>query len=153
MILNKKLEFEFVPDGCWKSNLRTILSKRQWDYVKKDAKERAGGKCMICGKKTAKLDAHEKWNYDLSKGVQVLEDVIAVCKDCHAVIHMGRTQLKGDEVRAEKHYMKVNNCSYVQYRKELGLANELHQKRNQVSEWAIDISWLKRFVVDEKAEE
>ena len=47
-----KLNFELVPDGCWYSNLRSILSKRQWDFLKSEAKERAGGKCMICGKKT-----------------------------------------------------------------------------------------------------
>lgn len=46
-----KLNFELVPDGCWKNNLRTILSKAEWDFLKKDARERAGGKCAICGKK------------------------------------------------------------------------------------------------------
>ena len=46
-----KLNFELVPDSCWYSNLRTILSKAQWDFIKADAKNRAQGKCMICGKK------------------------------------------------------------------------------------------------------
>ena len=62
-----KLNFELVPDGCWYSNLRSILSKRQWDFLKSEARERAGGKCMICGKKTDKLDAHERWSYDAEK--------------------------------------------------------------------------------------
>ena len=149
MTLSFKLDFELVPDGCWQSNLRTILSKRQWDYVRKDAISRANGKCMICGRKTNRLEAHERWDYDIIKGVQVLKDVVAVCCDCHAVIHIGRTQLKGDEIRAEKHFMKVNNCTYSEYRKALGVANELHQKRNEISEWAIDLSWLKKFIIDE----
>ena len=101
-----RLDFELVPDGCWYSNLRSILSKKQWDFLKADAKQRAGGFCMICGRKTDKLDAHERWSYDEKNAVQKLEDILAVCKDCHSVIHIGYTQLKGNEERAEKHFMK-----------------------------------------------
>ena len=103
--MSYKLNFELVPDGCWGSNLRTILSKAQWDFLRKDAYARADGKCMICGRKTKRLEAHERWNYNAEKGVQKLEEIIAVCHDCHSVIHIGRTQLKGDEIRAEKHFV------------------------------------------------
>lgn len=144
--MDYKLNFELVPDSCWYSNLRTILSKKQWDFLKADAKERADGKCMICGRITEKLEAHEKWSYDENACVQKLEDIIAVCKDCHCVIHIGRTQLKGDEERAEKHFMKVNECSYAEYRKALGEANVVHRRRNEVSEWKLDLSYLKRFI-------
>ncbi len=148
--MSYKLDFELVPDGCWYSNLRSILSKKQWDFLKQDAKERAGGRCSICGKKTDKLDAHERWSYDIDLGVQKLEDIIAICKDCHSVIHIGYTQLKGNEERAEKHFMKVNNCSYSKYRNALGIANELHKKRNEVSEWKLDLSYLKKYIAEEK---
>lgn len=143
-----KLDFELVPDGCWYSNLRSILSKKQWDFLRADAKERSGGKCMICGKQTKYLDAHERWSYDEKNCVQKLEDIIAVCKDCHSVIHIGYTQLKGNEERAEKHFMKVNGCSYAEYRKALGLANEVHKRRNEISEWKLDLTYLKRYVKD-----
>lgn len=143
-----KLNFELVPDGCWYSNLRSILSKKQWDFLKKEARQNSGGYCTICGKKTNFLDAHEVWDYDCEKGVQKLTDIIAVCKDCHSVIHIGYTQLKGDEERAEKHFMKVNCCSYAEYRKALGEANELHMKRNLVSEWKLDLSYLKKYTND-----
>lgn len=148
-----KLDFELVPDGCWYSNLRSILSKKQWDFLKADAKDRANGHCAICGVKTNKLDAHERWSYDIESKTQKLEDIIAVCKDCHSVIHIGFTQLKGNEERAEKHFMKVNNCSYVDYRNALGKANELHKIRNQVSEWKLDLTYLKRYVIDKKDDE
>ena len=141
-----KLNFELVPDGCWKSNLRNILSKAQWDFLKKDAKERAGGKCAICGKKTTFLDAHERWLYDAENGVQKLDDIIAVCKDCHSVIHIGFTSLKGNIDRAEKHFMKVNNCTYSEYRKALGEANERHKILNKVPEWVLDLEYLRKYV-------
>jgi hypothetical protein len=141
----KKLNFELVPDGCWYSNLRSLLSKKQWDFLRAYAKERAGGRCAICGKKSERLEAHECWSYDEKTAVQKLEDIVAVCKDCHSVIHIGRTQLVGDEERAEKHYMKVNNCSYSEYRKDIGEANEKHRRLNLVSDWKLDLTYLKRF--------
>ena len=145
-----KLEFEMVPDSCWYSNLRSILSKKQWDYIKADAKRHANGKCMICGKKTDRLEAHEKWSYNEKTQTQKLEDIVAVCSDCHSVIHIGRTQLKGNEERAEEHYMKVNNCSYAEYRKNLGKANELHRRLNLVPEWKLDLTYLKRYIDEDK---
>ena len=143
-----KLNFELVPDGCWKSNLRNILSKAQWDFLKRDARLRANGKCAICGAKEKQLEAHEVWEYDEINGVQKLKDIIAICKDCHSVIHIGRTQIKGDSIRAENHFMAVNNCTYVEMRKAMGEANLKHQRLNLVSEWSLDISYLKRYIND-----
>jgi hypothetical protein len=56
--------------------------------------------------------------------------------------------LKGNEEKAEKHFMKVNDCSYAEYRKALGQANTKHQELNKVSEWKLDLSFLKRYVKD-----
>ena len=140
-----KLNFELVPDSCWYSNLRSILSPAQWDFIRKDAYARAGGRCMICGAPARRLEAHERWEYDEQNCVQRLADVVAVCHSCHEVIHIGRTQLLGGEERACAHFLKVNGCSYAEYRKALGEANEAHRRRNEIAEWKLDLSWLKRF--------
>ncbi len=145
----RRLNFELVPDGCWHSNLRNFLSKEQWDYIKKDTKQRFDGKCAICGKTSKFLDAHEVWEYDSKKGVQKLKDVISVCKDCHSAIHIDFTAVKGDKdklINAENKYMQVNQCSYVQMKKDLDLAHKKHKELNLVSEWAIDLGWLKRYI-------
>lgn len=144
--MDRKLKFELVPDGCWYSNLRTMLSKKEWDMIKKYAKERSGGKCSICGRQTQYLDAHERWSYDEENKVQKLEDVVCVCKTCHSVIHIGRTSLMGNIEKAEDHYMKVNGVSYAQMKADLRLATEEHQRRNRIDEWALDLTWLKRFL-------
>ena len=141
-----KLNFELVPDGCWYSNLRSILSPAQWDVVRREAYARAGGRCMICGAPSHRLEAHERWEYDEERFVQKLADVVAVCKSCHEVIHIGRTQLMGGEVRASEHFMKVNGCTYAEYRKALGEANEAHRRRNLVPEWKLDLGYLKKFI-------
>ncbi|MCD8372481.1 MAG: hypothetical protein LUD27_04170 [Clostridia bacterium] len=140
-----KLNFELVPDSCWYSNLRSILSPEQWNIVRKDAYARAGGKCMICGAPSNRLEAHERWSYNEDTATQKLEAVIAVCPACHAVIHIGRTSLKGNEKAASEHFMKVNGCGYADYRKALGKANEDHRRRNGIAEWKLDLTWLKRF--------
>ena len=145
-----KLNFELVPDGCWYSNLRTLLSKKQWDYIRAEAKDRADGKCMICGRKTNRLEAHERWSYDEQNAVQKLEDILSVCHDCHSVIHIGFTQLKGNAVRAEEHFQKVNGCSYAEFRKALGEANEIHQRLNKIPEWKLDLTYLARYIEENK---
>lgn len=140
-----KLNFEMVPDSTWYSNLRSILKPSQWDVVRKEAYARANGRCMICGRAAKRLEAHERWSYDEENAVQKLEDVIAVCHLCHSVIHIGRTQLMGEEERAIKHFQSVNKCSYSDYIAALGEANRVHQRRNRVAEWKLDLSYLKKF--------
>ena len=100
---------------------------------------------MICGEPVNRLEAHERWSYDEEKGIQKLETVIAVCRSCHEVIHIGRTSLLGGEERACDHFMKVNGCSYAEYRKALGNANEEHARRNKIAEWKLDLTYLKKF--------
>jgi hypothetical protein len=141
-----KLNFELVPDSCWYSNLRSILPAGGWDIVRKHAYAKAGGKCMICGAPTTRLEAHEQWEYDEKTCTQTLKSIIAVCRACHEVIHIGRTQLMGREREASEHFMKVNGVSYSEYRKALGEANEEHRRRNLVPEWKLDISRLKDYL-------
>jgi hypothetical protein len=52
----------------------------------------------------------------------------------------------GDVKRAEDHFMKVNECTYAEYRKALGEANEAHQRRNKVNEWSLDLTYLQKFL-------
>lgn len=138
-----KLTFELVPEECWYSNLRSILKPTQWDIVRKDAYARARGKCMICGRYTRRLEAHEKWSYDEERAVQKLETVVALCHNCHEVKHISRTQLVGRGAEAMEWFMKVNACSQMEYHAALGKANEEYLRRNRVEGWTTDISWLK----------
>lgn len=141
-----RLNFELVPDSCWQSNLRTLLKPAVWDAIRKTVYAEYGGKCAICGANCSRLEAHEQWEYDEERKVQRLARVIAVCHLCHSVIHIGYTQLKGDEQAAARHFMKVNGCTYAEYRKALGEANEIHRRRNLVDEWQLDVSALERYL-------
>ena len=136
-----KLNFELVPDACWYANLRSVLTAEQWDVIRKDAYARAKGKCMICGA-AGRLEAHERWSYDDENLVQTLQTVIAVCRSCHEVIHIGRTQLMGRGMEAMEHFMKVNQCRQMDYHAALANANEEYFRRNRVEGWVTDITWL-----------
>jgi phage terminase large subunit GpA-like protein len=137
-----KLNFELVPEECWRANLRSFLKTEDWDKIRRSAYAKAGGRCSICGAR-GRLEAHEKWTYDDKKAVQKLVDVIALCHACHEVKHVSRTQLMGRGVEAMEQFMKVNRCSQMDYHEALGLANEEYQKRNEVEGWVTDLSWLK----------
>ena len=141
----RKLSFGIIPDGCWKVNLHELLPESAWNFIKKDVKSHAAGKCEICGKNTDRLDAHEVWSFDEKRCVQKLENIIAVCRDCHDSIHINRSYLVGRGEKAEDNYMKVNGVSYAEMKADLKAANEKNTERNAVSEWKLNLSYLKKY--------
>ena len=144
-----KLYFEFVPEECWYSNLRSVLTPADWDKVRKDAYARAGYRCCICGKKD-RLEAHEQWSYDDQLKLQKLENVLALCHNCHEVKHIFRTQLMGRGAEAMAHFMRVNGCTQMQFHAALAEANEEYLRRNKVEGWTTDVSWLARLGINLK---
>ena len=137
-----KLTFEMVPEECWYSNLRSVLKPADWDRVRRYAYACAGGKCSICGA-SGRLEAHEQWSYDEGKALQKLENVIALCRNCHEVKHIGRTYMVGRGAEAMEHFMKVNGCSQMEYHDALSATNEEYVRRNGIEGWVTDIRWLK----------
>lgn len=138
-----KLEFEMVPEECWYKNLRSFLPPKEWDKIRKAAYARADGRCMICHRKVARLEAHERWSYDEENAVQKLEDVIAICHSCHSVIHYSRTALMGHGEEAMEHYRKVNHATQSEFHEALAEANRVYLRRNKIEAWQTDLSWLK----------
>lgn len=61
------LQIELVPSTAFGENLRKLLTKTEWDKVRKAVYKRAGYKCEICGGKGEKhpVEAHEEWLYGL----------------------------------------------------------------------------------------
>ena len=42
--------------------------------------------------------------------------------------------------------MKVNNCTYSEYRQALGKANERHRQLNLVGDWLLDLTFLRKYI-------
>lgn len=102
-----------VPQSLWGMNLRALLTEEDWKRIAKDARDRAGRRCRVCGEVGPKwpVEADEGWAYDDQRRIQILKGVIALCPDCHAVGHWGRTLTLGDSDRALKWMARVNRIT------------------------------------------
>lgn len=144
-----KLIVELVPRTCFFSNLRSNLSKKDWDKLRHLTIEKANHRCEICGStgNGSSLECHEIWKYDDANNTQTLTGLIALCKACHRSKHMALARHKGWEGVAEDHLMRINDWDRQTldiYLEEVFLVFE----RRSTENWNLDISWLEGFDVD-----
>ena len=146
---NLKLTIELVPSSSWMNNVRSVLSTKQWDILRKSVYEQAWNLCEICGGEGLKhpVECHEVWSYDDKTHVQKLERMIALCPNCHQVKHFGLAQLQGREERVKKHFIKVNNLKKVEAEKYIKQAFLIWAERSSQS-WTLDLSYLNRYRID-----
>lgn len=138
-----RLTVELVPRTCWFENIRSNVTKEQWNYLKKKTSEKANRKCEICGGRGPQwpVECHEIWQYDDANHIQRLNGLVALCPSCHEVKHIGFTQLKGKELEATAHLAIVNGWSCHAAEKYIKQAFEVWTERSKKS-WVLDISWL-----------
>jgi len=143
-----KLSVELIPTTCHFSNVRTTVTKTEWDKIRFISYEAANNKCEICGD-TGKnqgykhnVECHEIWEYNDSKKIQKLIGLISLCPTCHQVKHIGRTIAIGKEAIALKQLARVNKWTIKQVQTHILEAFEVHRERSKY-EWILDISILK----------
>lgn len=138
-----RLSVELVPASCWYTNVRSNVSRADWEKCKQYAKKKSGDRCEICGGVGSRytVDTHEIWAYDDERQVQTLVGLIALCPRCHEVKHMGRAHANGNLERAALHLQKVNGWSDDQTVRYVEIAFQIWQIRSEM-EWTLDISWL-----------
>ena len=143
--MKPKLTIELVPSTCWFTNLRSELSKSQWDQLRKATYRKANYRCEICGGKGDKhpVEAHEIWHYDDANLIQSLQGIIALCPACHQVKHIGLAQLRGKEEEAANHLKKVNGWNKLQTQKYILEAFQIWNERSQY-QWQLDLTWLEQ---------
>lgn len=150
MTMVDKLTIELVPASSFFNNLRAILTKSQWDVLRKKVYKLANYKCEICGGvgKKHPVECHEKWEYDDTTRVQKLVGLYALCPDCHSVKHIGFAALNNKLDKAIKHFTKINNLSDKEAATYIQNAFVIWEERSK-HEWDLDLSWLKEFLKDE----
>jgi 5-methylcytosine-specific restriction endonuclease McrA len=138
-----RLEIELVPATSFYNNVRNIVSKEQWDFLRKECYKKANYKCEICGERGDKwsVECHELWEYDDIKHIQKLVRLIALCPNCHKVKHFGHTEIMGKSEEALTHLMKVNNINKEKALEEVDKSFELWAERSE-HDWEVDISFL-----------
>lgn len=152
-----KLELDLVPQTCWFSNLRSELSSKDWNALRRTQRARDRYRCQGCGCYRAKgLHCHERWTYLEMNGrrVQRLAGLMTLCRWCHEVKHMGFAELQGRGGDALVHFAEVNELTPEEAHRQVEEAFRVWRDRSR-HDWELDISWLKGRVEEgpEKIEE
>jgi hypothetical protein len=149
LVPRTRLTVELVPSTCWFSNLRSELSKDEWDRLRRATYERAGQRCEVCGQKGSAhpVECHEVWEYDDKQHVQRLAGLVALCPACHESKHMGYASTTGRSAQARTHLARVNGWSMDSVELYLEAEFEQWSIRSQ-HEWTLDLSWLEQFGIE-----
>ena len=109
-----KLEIELIPKTSFFKNVRALVSKEEWNFIKNQVYKRADFKCEICKAKgqsqgfSHSVECHEIWTYNEETLIQNLEGLIALCPLCHKVKHSGLT-MKTDGIDLILDHLKLIN--------------------------------------------
>lgn len=146
-----KLSIELIPRTCWFSNVRSHVSRSEWDWLRKQVYSAAYDVCEICGGVGPKhpVEAHEIWEFNDETLVQRLTGMIALCPNCHQVKHIGLAGILGHFEKALAHFKKINKLSdkaAKEYVREAFAQYEARSKKN----WKLDISYLKEYKINIK---
>ena len=138
-----KLLVELVPLSTWGWNLRSELTRAEWDRLRKATYERAENRCEVCGGRGRKhpVECHERWEYDDTNRVQKLVGLEALCPYCHEVRHIGRAISVGNGDRAMIHLDRVNGWPPEQTAEHVAQAFATWRERSKHA-WTLDLSWL-----------
>ena len=141
----KLLTVELVPSSCWFSNVRSHVSKPNWDYLRKSVYKKANYLCESCGGRGRNwpVECHEIWHYDEQQKIQTLKGLTALCPRCHQVKHIGLARIQGYESQAISHLCFVNDWSNVQAKIYLDKIWHTWQMRSCL-DWKLDLTWIER---------
>lgn len=140
---NLILEIELVPKSCYTKNIRSLVSKAEWDRIRYVTGGISDFKCEICGERGTKhpVECHEVWRFDDSSHTQTLIKFQSICPLCHQTKHLGFSSILGHLERAEERFMKLNGLTKTIAEK---IINKSIYQNNQRSkhDWKLEISLL-----------
>jgi hypothetical protein len=143
-----KLTVELIPASNFYNNIRSSLTKSQWDLIRKDSYLKANHKCEIChqtGKEQGYkniVECHEIWDYDFKNKKQRLKGLISLCTRCHLCKHIGRAFAVGKQAEVFKHMELVNNWNHKELVMYLVKIFKEHKLRSKIP-WELDLTYLK----------
>jgi len=142
-----KLTIELVPKSSWYSNVRSCVSKMEWDTIRHKCYKKANYKCEICGEvgKIHPVECHEIWKFDDKNEIQKLVGLISLCPNCHKTKHVGLSQVRGEIEIVITQLNKVNNMNRKEALSYINEAFKIWRKRNLIK-WELDIDYLKEYL-------
>lgn len=136
-----RLTIELVPATAWGQNLRRALPRAAWERLRARVLAASGHRCAICGA-GGRLHCHEVWNYDDERHIQRLVGCLALCRLCHAVKHLGHSELLAsrgqlDEEWLIAHFMRVNACDRATFAAHRAAAYDQWAERSR-HDWTLE---------------
>ena len=137
---------DLVPRSCWFTNVRSCVTKQDWERLRRPILHRAGYRCEACGdgedRATCRwLEVHERWHYDHDTGVQALRRLICMCSPCHLVTHFGYANVTGRTAEAFAHLERVTSMTHDQAHAHVRAAEDLWLDRSART-WTLDLTML-----------
>lgn len=148
-----KLTIELVPSTAWSINVRSEVSKAEWDKIRRKSYKAAGYKCEICDDSGLNqgfnhpVECHEIWNYNDVTHDQVLIGFISLCPKCHRCKHPGLASINGEIEMVQEHLMKVNGMTKKQMEAYFSKVTTEWNKRSK-HQWDLDITYVVEYLKD-----
>ena len=140
-----KLQIELVPGSCWWSNVRSNVTKKQWDNIRNPVYAKANLLCEICGERGTKhpVECHEVWIYDDNNLTQTLGHFQSLCPLCHEVKHIGLAGVLGNGERAANRFKRINQLDEALASKIKSAVFRQWNIRSR-QQWTLDIEHLRQ---------
>lgn len=140
------LFIDMVPSSCWFTNVRSCVSPRDWERLRRMITRRAGRRCEACGatedrERLRWLEAHERWEYNEQTNVQTLRRLVCLCTDCHTTTHFGLAQIRGKDKVALAHLREVTKMTEEEANAHVEQAFAVWKARSE-KEWTLDLRVL-----------
>lgn len=140
------LFIDLVPRSCWFTNVRSCVSRPDWERLRRMITARAGQRCEICRRPADRdarrwLEAHERWSYDRATMTQALRRLICLCTDCHRVTHFGLATVQRRDTQALRHLCAVTGFSRQDASLLIEAAFEAWAERSRFT-WELNLDML-----------
>lgn len=149
--MNLRLTCELIPKTCFYSNVRSNVSKNEWDRIRKKSYKQYKNVCGICGDNGKNqgynhaVECHEIFEYDDVNKIQKLTELISLCPRCHLVKHSGLAQINGETDIVIAQLMKVNDMTKKEAEDYLKSCFDTWRERSEHN-WNLDIKFLEEYL-------
>jgi len=148
-----KLDIELVPKTAWYTNVRSNVTKAEWDKIRKKSYKNADYKCEICNDTGLNqgynhpVECHEIWKYNDDTKNQTLTGLVSLCPKCHKVKHPGLAQMKGKMHEVIEQLCKVNDMTPEEAGRYIESSFSIWRERS-LHGWLLDISYIEEYMQD-----
>lgn len=149
--MNKLKNFDLLPNSTHYKNVRSNVSRSEWDIIRKEVYKESDHVCKWCGDtgfnqgKRHAVEAHEIFEFNEATQTQKLVDIVALCPRCHTTQHIGLAQIRNQTGPMLIHFAKVTLLGSDTVAMLYAQAIERYQRLSRISSWKLDLSYLQRF--------